>query len=156
MSLDASSSPSTSSSNGTPATVGPVHGAWHGAALQAELDRRGHGYGGAVVSGATPPADVRSAVVYVAAFAPVAGESVSDLMRSNRFTDSVLADSIVMDDHGCSTLDPSGAITALYGESPDPARRAAVARLEPQLMSSFTEPIETSVIERVARDGIAR
>ncbi|CAN5406801.1 alpha/beta fold hydrolase [soil metagenome] len=109
----------------------------------------GHSYGGAVVSGVTPPADLLSAVVFVTAFAPLSGECVNDIVRANRSSDTALADSMVFGDDGFSTLDPAGAVTALYGETPDPARRAAVARLGPHRMSTFTEPLATSLLGSV-------
>jgi pimeloyl-ACP methyl ester carboxylesterase len=109
----------------------------------------GHSYGGAVVAGVTLPDGLVDAAVFVAAYAPLAGECVNDIVRAHRSADTALADAMLFHEDGCSTLDPAGAATALYGESPDLARRAAVARLGPHRMTTFREPLATSLLGSV-------
>ncbi len=127
-----------------------VDHAAHVAALVERLDRPvvlvGHSYGGAVVSSVPVRPGCVAAAMFVTAFGLLAGECVNDVVRANPGDDPALRDAITMRDDGTSVLDPALAVEALYGESPDAAVRAALARLGPHRMATFAQPIGTSLI----------
>lgn len=106
----------------------------------------GHSYGGAVVSAVPGPHDQLRAIVFVAAFALRPGESVNAIVQAHPGDGSELRHAIVMRDDGTSVLEPAPAIPALYGSCPEPATRAALARLGPQRMDTFVQPIDTSTL----------
>lgn len=106
----------------------------------------GHSYGGAVVSAVPGPHDQLRSIVFVAAFALRAGESVNAIVQAHPGEGSELRHAIVMRDDGTSVLLPEPAVAALYGSCPGPAVRAALARLGPQRMDTFVQPIATSTL----------
>ncbi len=124
------------------------------AALTAVLDRLrqsgataivlvGHSYGGAVITQAAAGRDDIVHLLYLAAFALDAGESVLSCLGSLDRREVDLAAAMVPTDDGTgTTLDPATAAGALYGECPPNAARAALARLGPQSTASMTEHID--------------
>lgn len=106
----------------------------------------GHSYGGAVVSALPGPHDQLRSTVFVAAFALRSGEAVNDVVRANPGEGSELRHAIVMRDDGTSVLRPEAAVAALYGSCPELATRAALARLGPQRMDTFTQPTATTTL----------
>lgn len=111
----------------------------------------GHSYGGAVITqAAAGRADVTH-LVYVAAFALAAGESVMSCLGSFERRDVDLAAAMVpSEDKSTTTLDPATAADALYAECPESVARAALARLGPQSMSSMTETIDADARQTIA------
>lgn len=100
----------------------------------------GHSYGGAVITDASKDRDDIAHLVYVAAFALRAGESVMDPLATLPPETTALQSCMVGNDDGTFTIDPAGASAAFYGECPPSVARAAVARLDPQAMATFTQP----------------
>lgn len=96
----------------------------------------GHSYGGAVITeaGAHPAVD---RLVYLAAFAPDAGESVADLARQETER-SGLAEAIRFLDDGTTVLDPGVAPEVLYADCEPTDVERALGLLRPQSMATFT------------------
>lgn len=95
----------------------------------------GHSYGGAVITDAgTHPAAEH--LVYLAAYVPDAGESVSGLARQHGRT--MLADAIIVHDDATMTLDP-GAVAALYDDCAPVDVERALHLLRPQASACFVE-----------------
>lgn len=129
-----------------------LHG--HAAAVAATLDVLrdrgvgpvvlvGHSYGGAVVTQAAAGRDDIGHLVYVAAFALDAGESVLGALGSFEKRDVALAAAMVPTEDGTATvLDPATAPGALYGECSPFAVAAAVRRLCPQTMATMIEEVD--------------
>lgn len=121
-----------------------------GATLDRLADRRsgpivlvGHSYGGAVITHAAARRDDIGHLVYVAAFALDAGESVAGALGTFERHDVDLAAAMVPTEDGNATvLDPAKAPDALYGQCPPTAVAAAVPRLSPQLDSTMTETVD--------------
>jgi pimeloyl-ACP methyl ester carboxylesterase len=133
--------------------LGDLHGdAAHVAAVLAGFDDEvvlvGHSYGGAVVTQATgsahAAADRVSHLVYLTAFALDDGESVWTFARSRPRLPVALDAAVLGGDDGTSRLDPGMAPAALYGMCPPAAVDAAVARLGPQPVASFQQPVAGS------------
>jgi pimeloyl-ACP methyl ester carboxylesterase len=104
----------------------------------------GHSYGGAVVTGAVGGAHNVVALVYLTAFAMLAGECINDVIRAVPTPDPVLRRAIVMRDDGSSVLDPEHVVESLYANCPPPMAEAAIRRLGPPRMSTFGQPVESS------------
>lgn len=103
----------------------------------------GHSYGGAVITQAAAGRDDVAHLLYVAAFALDAGESVLSCLGSLERRDVDLAAAMIpTNDGSATTLDPAAAAAALYGECSAEVIRAALARLGPQSTASMTEPID--------------
>ena len=131
-----------------------LHG--HAAAVAATLDTLGtrgvgpvvlvgHSYGGAVVTQAAAGRSDVAHLVYVAAFALDAGESVLGALGSFERRDVDLAAAMVPTEDGTATaLDPATAPGALYGECSPHAVAAAVPRLCAQSMVTMTEEVDGS------------
>ena len=100
----------------------------------------GHSYGGAVVGGAATSTDAVRHVVFVTAFALQADETINDIVRGVASPTPRLRDAIVMRDDGTSVLDPGVAPEALYGCCSPPVIAAALPRLAPHPMVSFSQP----------------
>lgn len=98
----------------------------------------GHSYGGAVITAAgTHPAVER--LVYVCAFAPDADETVIGIALDHE-DQGELGHAIEIHDDGTSTLDPTLAPNALYGDcSPDDIDRA-LGLLRPQHGTTLSTP----------------
>lgn len=105
----------------------------------------GHSYGGAVITQAAGGRDDIGHLVYVAAFALDAGESVLGALGSFERRDVDLAAAMIPTEDGSATLlDPTTAPAALYGECSPQAVAAAVPRLSPQPMATMTEEVDGS------------
>jgi pimeloyl-ACP methyl ester carboxylesterase len=151
---------------------GAWHGAWCFAALQDALDRRGipsyaidlpghgastqplsdmgrpavlvgHSYGGAVITQASSLHAVDH-LVYLAAFALEAGESIASFNASGPRHEVRINHTVQRHDDGTSTLVLPDAIAALYGDCPSEAVAAAVARLSPQPLSTFAQAVDAT------------
>lgn len=135
-------------------THGPtgLHG--HGAHLGAVLDRLaerdtgpvvlvGHSYGGAVISQAAAGRHDVGHLLYIAAFALEAGESVVGALGAMPRHDVGLSAAMVPTPDGTATvLDHASAPGALYGDCTAEMIAAALPRLCPQTMSTMTEQID--------------
>ncbi len=128
----------------------PLGGLYHDAAhLAATLDHLdltdavlvGHSYGGAVITQAATGRSDLAHLVYVAAFALDAGESVMGTLRSLDRHDVDLSAAMQFHDDGTSTLDPELAAAALYGSCSPEAVAAALPRLTPQPSATMTEDV---------------
>jgi pimeloyl-ACP methyl ester carboxylesterase len=108
----------------------------------------GHSYGGAVVSGAADPATINS-VVYLAAFALQADESINEVVRACPTSAPPLRQAIIMGVDGTSALDPAHAPAALYGCCPPSAIEAALARIGRHPMISFEQPVAQSPLGKL-------
>ena len=106
----------------------------------------GHSYGGAVISQAATGGPSVSALVYLAAFALEAGESVMSALGTFPHHDVALGSAIQMGDDGTSVLDASVAQTALYGSCGQEAINAAISRLTPQPMATMIQPLLHSAL----------
>lgn len=103
----------------------------------------GHSYGGAVITQAAAGRDDIDHLVYVAAFALDAGESVLGALGSLERRDVALSAAMVPTHDGRATmLDPATAPGALYGECSPQAVAAALPRLCPQTMSTMTDVVD--------------
>ncbi len=101
----------------------------------------GHSYGGAVITeAAVRTAHVRH-LVYLAAFAPLAGDGVMSTLGSLERRAVALGAAMRMRDDGTSVLDPELAAPALYGSCPPEVAAASLPRLSPQPMATFGQPV---------------
>jgi pimeloyl-ACP methyl ester carboxylesterase len=128
----------------------PLGGLHHDAAhLAATLDHLnltdavlvGHSYGGAVITEAAVDRSDLAHLVYVAAFALNAGESVMGALRSFDPHDVDLGAAMQFHDDGTSTLNAELAAAALYGSCSPEAVAAALPRLSPQPGSTMAENV---------------
>ena len=125
---------------------GDLYGdAQHVADVVAVLDRPvvlvGHSYGGAVITEAAARATGHvTHLVYLTAFAIDEGESIMGFLRAQPAAHVALGAAMQMRDDGSSVLEPEAAAAALYGASPAELVPAALARLSPQPMVTFTQP----------------
>ncbi len=110
----------------------------------------GHSYGGAVITEAGVGRPDLAHLVYIAAFALDAGESVNGALRSFERQSVALAAAVQMQDDGTTTLDLDLAASALYSACSPQAIKAALRRLSPQPIATMTESVEGS-----ARDHIS-
>ena len=131
-----------------------MHGdARHVVDLVEQLDRPvvlvGHSYGGAVITqaahllGSSSASPVRS-LVYLAAFCLDAGESVMSIATSPVGGPVLLGEAILPGPEGTTVLDANKVHAALYGECSAEVAAAAAARLSPQPMVTFGQPVEGS------------
>lgn len=97
----------------------------------------GHSYGGSVISEAAAKIPRATGLVFVAAFVLNAGESTSG-MAAALPRRVALNDAMRQRDDGTLVLHPA-AVPALYAQCPPPASAAAVARLGPQPLATFTQ-----------------
>lgn len=106
----------------------------------------GHSYGGAVISQAAADRPNVRHLVYLAAFALHAGESVMTLLRSMPPAAVGLGAAMRPLDDGTTVLDPTLAAPALYGDCPAPAVSAALARLSPQPTATMVQTADASAL----------
>ena len=141
----------------------PLGGLAHDAAhLGATLDHLdltdavliGHSYGGAVITQAATSRSDLAHLVYVAAFALDAGESVMGALQSLDRHDVDLGAAMRFHDDGTSTLDPEFAAAALYGSCSPEAVAAALPRLSPQPRSTMTEDVTGAPRDTIASTSV--
>jgi pimeloyl-ACP methyl ester carboxylesterase len=99
----------------------------------------GHSYGGAVISGATAGADTVKALVFVAAYAPDAGESTLDL--NGKFPSTPILSELVVDDQGDITVKRE-AFPRVF--APD------VARAQGRVLAAVQKPINAAALAEKA------
>ncbi len=126
--------------------LGDLYGdARHVAAVLDRLEGQailvGHSYGGAVITEATVHHPDVAHLVYLTAFALDFGESVMALLSSIPEARVQLGQAMRFRDDGTSVLDPVAAVPALYADCSSSSVQAAVARLSPQPMVTFTQPV---------------
>lgn len=120
-----------------------------GAAVAAAIDRLGrdvllvgHSYGGAVITEAAMRTDRIRHLVYLAAFVPDEGESMTSVaaLAGVRPDRPPKLDAAIRREEGNMLLDPQAAIPALYGHCDPAVAAAAAARLCPQPIATFRQP----------------
>jgi pimeloyl-ACP methyl ester carboxylesterase len=120
-------------------------------ALERPVVLVGHSYGGAVITeAASRRGDDIVHLVYLTAFALEQGESIMTFLAAQPPAPGKLGASIVMADDGTSSLDPISAVAALYADCPPKVIDAAVARLSPQPMATFTQEATGSPRDTIA------
>jgi pimeloyl-ACP methyl ester carboxylesterase len=133
------------------AAANPLRGVAHDAAWVSDLVRTiegpvvliGHSYGGAVISGVAADAGDITALVYVAAFAPDAGESCNELAQ--RFPGSTLGDALRPVPH------QNGAVDLLIAHDRFHAQFCAdVPADEAGLMAAAQRPVALAALEEQA------
>ena len=107
----------------------------------------GHSYGGAVISQASARSSAAGHLVYIAAFALEAGESVNGFLRAAPRHRVELAD-IMVPTEGATVLDAGRAGELLYGGLSAPRRSAMVARLSAQPNATMSQPLDGSGLGR--------
>ncbi len=101
----------------------------------------GHSYGGAVITEAAVSSPHVQHLVYLTAFALDEGESVMGALGAMPRHDVELGAAMRVRDDGTSVLDPELAAGALYGSCSSEVATAALARLSPQPMVTFGQPV---------------
>lgn len=109
----------------------------------------GHSYGGAVVTEAARYTDLVQSLVHLAAFALDRNESIMGLLGALPRAAVALSGAMQMQPDGTSTLDPAQAALALYNSCPPAVARAACARLDPQPMIGFSQPVTSDALRRL-------
>ncbi len=102
-----------------------------------------HSMGGVAVTQAAARCPERiAAVVYVAAFLPADGQSLSDLTQLPESAgDMVQANMVVEGDPPVGTMPPAAAREAFYGSCDDDTAKLSVDRLRPQPLAPFVTPV---------------
>ena len=100
----------------------------------------GHSYGGAVITQAAAGAGNVAHLVYLTAFVLDEGETVVSLLQSMPPADTLLSKAMIIGD-GVSTIDPELAHGAFYGRCDPMATPANIARLCPQPLATFSQPV---------------
>jgi len=128
--------------------LGDMHGdARHVADVVARIGRPvvlvGHSYGGAVITqtAALQPVDH---LVYLAAFALEAGESIASFNASGPRYEVRINHTVTRHDDGTSTLILPDAIEALYGDCAPVVVEAAVERLDRQPLVTFAQAVDAT------------
>lgn len=109
----------------------------------------GHSYGGAVISQAAATGPSVGSLIYIAAFALYAGESVMSALGTFPRHDVALGAAIEFRDDGTSGLNVHLARKALYGACSDTIVDAAIGRLTPQPMSTMAQDLAESALGRL-------
>lgn len=109
----------------------------------------GHSYGGAVISQAAALSPRVNSLIYIAAFALHAGESVMSAMGTFPRQDVALGSAIEFRDDGTSVLSPEIARGALYGSCAAAVVDAAMSRLTPQPMATMTQELTASALGKI-------
>jgi pimeloyl-ACP methyl ester carboxylesterase len=102
----------------------------------------GHSYGGAVIGEAATrhPANVAH-LVYLTAFCLDKGEALLPYNQSLPPADNPLAGAMRINTDGTATLDPALCEAAFYAQCPPGTAAAALPRLCPQPLATFTQPL---------------
>ncbi len=101
----------------------------------------GHSYGGAVISQAGVTATNVTHLVYLTAFVPDVGESVTSVLQSMPAAPTALGAAIVLGEGGLSTINPERARAAFYEHCNPAATPANVARLCAQPFATFMQAL---------------
>jgi pimeloyl-ACP methyl ester carboxylesterase len=101
----------------------------------------GHSYGGAVISEAAVHATNIDHLVFLTAFVLGEGESLMSYLSTLPRVDTALGAAMQMLENGTSVLDPQLAVEALYALCDPGVVPAAIARLGPQPMATFVQPV---------------
>ena len=109
----------------------------------------GHSYGGAVISQTASTDASVSHLVYIAAFAPEAGQSVMAQLMALPRHDTALGGAMVVGADGNSTINPEFAKESFYGCCTDEVVTASIARLSPQPMVTMTQEVTGSPRETI-------
>lgn len=104
----------------------------------------GHSYGGAVITEAASHFGDVAHLVYLTAFALEQGESIMSFLTSQPPAAVALSKAIVPRGDSSSVIDPLQAIASFYADCPPAVAAAAIARLSPQPMGTFTDAISGS------------
>jgi pimeloyl-ACP methyl ester carboxylesterase len=104
----------------------------------------GHSYGGAVISQVASTDASVSHLVYIAAFAPDAGQSVMSQLMAMPRHDTALGGAMVVIDDANTTINPVLAQEAFYGCCDSGVIAASIARLSPQPMVTMTQEVTGS------------
>jgi pimeloyl-ACP methyl ester carboxylesterase len=104
----------------------------------------GHSYGGAVITEAASHFPDVAHLVYLTAFALEQGESVMSLLTSLPPAATALGTAIVPSADGSSVIDPDKAVASFYSDCPPAVANAAIARLSPHPMVTFTDSVTGS------------
>jgi pimeloyl-ACP methyl ester carboxylesterase len=104
----------------------------------------GHSYGGAVITEVASHFTDIVHLVYIAAFALEAGESVIGLLRSLPAAPVQLSQAMRGNDDGTTTLHGDDVIRqALYGSISEAEATAAIRRLDAQPVATMTQPVSS-------------
>jgi pimeloyl-ACP methyl ester carboxylesterase len=103
----------------------------------------GHSYGGAVITQAAALHETHH-LVYLAAFALEAGESIASFNASGPRYEVRINHTVQRHEDGTSTLVLPDAIQALYGDCPPEAVSAAAARLGRQPLVTFAQAVDAT------------
>ena len=98
----------------------------------------GHSYGGAVITEAADQVPNLEGLVYIAAFVPSFGESVSEANQA--IPNRTLLDGAIEADDDFLRLDPERAAAALYQDCDEDVAAWAVSQLTLQTIASFRSP----------------
>ena len=104
----------------------------------------GHSYGGAVINQVASTDASVSHLVYIAAFAPDAGQSVMSQLMAMPRHDTVRGGAMVVIDDANTTINPALAQEAFYGCCDSGVIAASIARLSPQPMVTMTQEVTGS------------
>lgn len=102
----------------------------------------GHSYGGAVITGAAVGHPQVKALVYLAAFAPDAGESINALTA--KFKPSALGPALVPYGTGFLAIDPSKFHATFAADVPAREARVAAATQKPIAAAAFGETLDAA------------
>jgi pimeloyl-ACP methyl ester carboxylesterase len=120
------------------------------AQIPGEIVLVGHSYGGLVITEAAINSPNVTHLIYLAAFCLKAGESRQILRETAPQIKSALdAARVINDADQTSSINPELAIPAFYAHCPPLAAEAAIARLQPQRLITFNQPITETTWERI-------
>jgi len=110
----------------------------------------GHSYGGAAITEAASHFGDVAHLAYLTAFALEQGESIMSFLTSQPPAAVALSNAIVPWGTGSSVIDPLQAVASFYADCPPAVATAAIARLSPQPMVTFTDGISGSPRSTIA------
>lgn len=111
------------------------------ATIPGEVVLVGHSYAGAVITEAAIGSPNVAHLVYLTAFCLDAGESRRSIDTLIPKIPTAIDTARIIHDNGTSTIDPSRAVAAFYGSCDPAAAQAAIARLGPQRLVTFIQPV---------------
>ncbi len=109
----------------------------------------GHSYGGAVITEAAIDSPNVAHLVYLAAFCLDTGESRRTIPMNLPPVTTPIDSARILHDNETSSIDPAKAIPAFYGSCTPLAAQAAIARLTPQRLDTFTQPVTEGTWRRI-------